>query len=340
MSQSRIHTYTVAVAGTETSFPCPADDTITRAALRAGIALPYECNTGGCGTCKVELVSGTIDSLRPDAPALSERDRAKCRILGCQARPTSDCVIKARLDSAGPPLQPSPMTATLVASRDLTHDIREFDFELSAPAPFLPGQYALVWVPGVALPRPYSMSNIGGTRLWQFQIKRVPGGMVTSVLFDQIDVGASVVIDGPFGHAYLRPESTRDVVCVAGGSGLAPIISIARGMAACASLDARRLHFFYGGRTPVDICGEELLQALPALKHRYTYVPVVSAPDTATDWPGRVGFVHEVVADVLQGTLHVFEYYFAGPPAMALAVQRMLIEAKVPMAQMHFDQFF
>ena len=76
--------FLIRVAGTDIAFPCAASDTITRAALRAGVPLLYECNTGSCGSCKVELVSGGIDSLRPDSPALSERDRGKQRILGCQ----------------------------------------------------------------------------------------------------------------------------------------------------------------------------------------------------------------------------------------------------------------
>src|ERR671934_1077607 len=78
-------------------YSCRADDTLLRAALRAGLGFPYECNTGACGTCKAELVSGQVACLRPDAPGLSERDRARGRVLGCQSRPSSDCAIKVRL---------------------------------------------------------------------------------------------------------------------------------------------------------------------------------------------------------------------------------------------------
>ncbi|HYU80720.1 MAG TPA: 2Fe-2S iron-sulfur cluster binding domain-containing protein, partial [Vicinamibacterales bacterium] len=81
---------TIRLGGTDVAFLCASIDTITRAGLRAGIPMPYECNTGSCGTCKMELVSGEIDSMRPDAPGLADRDRAKRRILGCQARPTRD----------------------------------------------------------------------------------------------------------------------------------------------------------------------------------------------------------------------------------------------------------
>ena len=333
----------VRLTDTDIAFECATSDTITRAGLRAGIALPYECNTGACGTCRMELISGQIESLRPDAPALTDRDRAKRRVLGCQAQPRSDCVIKTRIDPAAAVVRPPRETrATLVSTRDITHDIREFSFELPDRKPFLPGQYALLHVPGVPTVRAYSMSNIDREPLWQFQIKRVPSGVATTVLFDHLAVGAEVVIDGPYGNAYLRIDVPRDIVCIAGGSGIAPIISIARGVADTAALASCKLFVFYGGRHPADICGEVILGALPPLVGRFTYIPVISCPETEEShgWTGLTGFVHEVVGGTLDPPLSEFEYYFAGPPAMTLAVQRMLLNAKVPASQMHFDQFY
>ena len=333
----------VRLADGDTAFPCSPHDTITRAALRAGVALPYECNTGSCGTCKIELVAGEISSLRPDAPGLTDRDRARRRILGCQARPLGDCIVKGRIDpaAAGEP-RPAPHEAALTATCAITHDIREFTFELSAPHTFLPGQYALLHLPGVPTARAYSMSNVPGTRDWQFQIKHVPGGRATGVLFSELRRGDRITIDGPYGHAYLRPGAPRDIVCVAGGSGISPIISIARAIAATPELAGKRLYVLYGGRRPEDICGEDLLRALPQLAGRCTYVPVISCPDddASAAWPGRRGFVHEAIATTVGLPLHAYEYYFAGPPPMTTAVQRLLLEAKVPLQQLHVDQFF
>jgi toluene monooxygenase electron transfer component len=334
---------TIRLKDTDVAFECSPSDTLTRAGLRAGIALPYECNTGSCGTCKMELVSGEIESLRPDAPALADRDRAKHRVLGCQAQPRSDCVIRTRIDPAAAVVRPPTATrGTLARTRDLTHDIREFAFALPTRKPFLPGQYALLHLPGMPTARAYSMSNIDGEPVWEFQIKRVPSGLGTSILFDRLAPGAEIVIDGPYGNAYLRTEVPRDIVAIAGGSGIAPILSIARGVDNAAALASRHLHVFYGGRRPIDICGADVLASLPALAGRFTYTPVISCPEDeqSAGWTGLTGFVHEAVGRVLPGALPEFEYYFAGPPAMTLAVQRMLLEAKVPHAQQHFDQFY
>jgi toluene monooxygenase electron transfer component len=334
---------TIQLANTDVVFECGPTDTITRAGLRAGIALPYECNTGACGTCKMELVSGEIESLRPDAPALGDRDRGKHRVLGCQAQPRGDCVVKVRIDPASAIVWPPRATrATLVSTRDMTHDIREFSFRFPQRKPFLPGQYALLYLPGVPTARAYSMSNIDTDPIWQFQVKRVPAGLGTGVLFDQLAPGAEITIDGPYGNAYLRIGVHRDIVCIAGGSGIAPVISVARGVEDIHSLAGCHIHFFYGGRHPADICGLDMLQALPRLAGRFTYVPVISCPDDkeSQSWTGLTGFVHEAVPRTLGRALPEFEYYFAGPPAMTLAVQRMLLEAKVSMNQVHFDQFF
>jgi toluene monooxygenase electron transfer component len=331
----------IRLQGRDEIFPCDADDTITRAALRAGIALPYDCNTGSCGTCKLELVEGEVISRRPDSPALTDRDRAKRRVLGCQAVPVGDCVIKVRVDAGAPTIVPKQRRATLIHSTPVAREMREFRFRLEAPAPFLPGQYALLYFQGVAAPRAYSMSNAGDDRNWDFVVKRVPGGAATSALFD-LPVDSVITLDGPYGHAYLRDAAERDVVCIAGGSGVGPVLSIARAASATPLLAKRRLFFFYGGRGRCDIAGQRELEALPSLAGRVTYVPVLSAvAETGnTDWQGLTGLVHEAVPQVLEQPLSEYEYYFAGPPAMTLATQRLLLEAKVPLTQMHCDQFF
>ncbi|MBA2690754.1 MAG: 2Fe-2S iron-sulfur cluster binding domain-containing protein [Burkholderiales bacterium] len=336
--------FKIEVVDTQQQFECAAEDTIMRAGLRAGLGMPYECNVGSCGTCKMELVSGEIEPNWPEAPALSDRDRARKRVLGCQAKPLTDCKVKVRLadmyKSAHPP---RPFIGTLKEYRDVTHDIREFHFHAAETHGFLPGQYALLNFPAVAGARAYSMSNIfQGDGNWHFQIRRVPGGKATGALFDQVRVADRVAFDGPYGLAYLRTDSPRDIVCIAGGSGLSPVISIARGVAATPALASRKLHFFYGGRGPADICGEDMLRALPGFGERFIYYPSISLPelDMEKRWSGKVGFVHEHALEVMGKSLAEHEIYFAGPPAMAQAVQRMLIQQKVPLSQVHYDAFY
>ena len=318
------------------------EDTILRAALRAGIGLSYECNSGGCGGCSFELLQGEVEHLWPDAPGLSERDRRRGKHLACQCRALGDVSIKAATaPEYVPPIPPARRRAVLTGVTEITHDLMEFRFRADGPASFLPGQFAMLDLPGVAASRAYSMSNTPNeTGEWHFQIRRVPGGHGTAVLFEALRPGMAVGLDGPYGVAWLRPESPRDLVCVAGGSGLAPMISIARGAAQAGLLETRRLFFFYGARAPHDVCGEAMLAALPGFGERIRYFPVVSSPGGSA-WTGATGFVHAWLPQELPGALADYEFYFAGPPPMTQALQEMLmVDHKVPFGQVHFDRFF
>jgi toluene monooxygenase electron transfer component len=336
--------FKITIADTGQQFDCQPDDTISRAALRAGIGVPYECNVGACGSCKIELLDGEVASNWPEAPALTDRDRARRRVLGCQSRPASDCTVKIRLGNHyASSIRPQRFAAVLTSFHDVTHDIREFRFQPEAPLAFLAGQYALINCAGFNGPRAYSMSNTAHTDgSWHFQIKRVPGGVGSSILFDRLLPGDTVTIDGPYGLAYLRTDSPRDIVCIAGGSGLAPMVSIARGAAVDPAMAGRKVHFFYGGRCARDICGEKMLSALPGFGARFFFHPVVSMPesDSSVPWSGRVGFVHEAVQEVMGQSLGDHEIYFAGPPAMAQAVQQLLAQNAVPREQVHYDAFY
>lgn len=319
-------------------------DTITRAATRAGLGFPYECNVGECGNCRFELIEGEVSYLRQNPPAITERDAERKRYLGCQAMPHGDCTIKVPLrDHYKSKHLPKKTRGVLTEVIDITHDIREFRFQLSEPVKFLAGQYGLISAPGVEGARAYSMSNTGeACEQWHFQIRRVPNGRATGSLFDGMKIGESLDLDGPYGMAYLREDAPRDILCLGGGSGLSPMVSISRAAAHSAALAGQNIYFVYGGRTPRDICGEEFLRELPGFGERIHYTPVISMVDdpASAGWTGKTGFVHDVAEAMFGDKLANFEVYFAGPPLMAQSVTKMLIKAKVPGSQMHFDQFY
>lgn len=328
---------TIHPAGTE--FDCADDDTILRAALRAGHGMPYSCNVGSCGNCRFELVEGAVTHLRADPPAWSERDLKRNRWLGCQARPEGPCTIKFRENADYVARhKPRRRSAELVSVAALTRDISEFAFEVEGPDDFLPGQYALISIPGLDGGRAYSMCNLPGEGVWRFQIKRVPGGGATAYLFDEARPGAKVGLDGPYGTAYLKEDSPRDIILMAGGSGLSPMMSIARGAAAAGLLADREMHFYYGCRSPADLFDETLFGE--ELRSRMSFTAAVSDPCGSDEWSGARGFLHDVVHEARGETLKDHEIYFAGPAIMSAAVQKMAHQAGAPMDQLHFDEFY
>ena len=334
----------ITIPAADTSFEVAEGDTIARAAVRNGLGFPYDCNVGECGNCRFELLEGEIEYLRENPPALNERDIQRKRYLGCQAMPKGACSIKVPLrDQFKSTYLPAQTKGTLTDIIDITYDIREFRFKLDTPNRFLPGQYALISAPGVNGARAYSMCNTtqDGAE-WHFQIRKVPNGAATTAMFDQVKAGDSIGLDGPYGMAYLREDAPRDLLLIAGGSGLSPMVSIARGASESESLKDRQIHFLFGGRTPRDICGEELLKELRGFGKQLHYYPAISMTEdpASAGWAGKTGFINDVASEIFGEDLSQFECYFAGPPAMAQAVMKTLIKGKVPAAQMHFDQFY
>lgn len=335
--------FQIQIDGSNKQFSCQADDTILRAALRAGIGFPYECNVGSCGNCKFELLEGELQNIWPQSPGLSEKDRSKNRWLGCQSQPCANARIKMREMEHYAPIHPPLKTkARFLAKRSITHDLLEFSFECDQALQFSSGQYALIHFDGVTGPRAYSMSQGGTTsKHVEFQVRMIPGGQGTQKLMD-MPIGETVQIDGPYGMAYLREDVQRDILLVGGGSGLAPMISLARGALALPNPGFKKIHFIYGAREARDICGVDMLQALPKWSTMGQYTAVVSnAPlEQALPEGTQRGFVHEAVERMHAQDLSNMEIYFAGPALMAQAMIKLLVELKVPMNQVHFDQFY
>lgn len=336
--------HTISIAGTQRQYACAPGDTLLRSGLRAGFGLPYECNAGSCGTCKIDLLSGELADLYPEAPGIKQRDRDRGRRLACQSVPLRDCTINARLDEAYAPRHvPQRVTAILEGVRSVTHDIREFTFRTGVPALFQAGQYAMLSVSGIRAPRAYSMSNTANEDgVWKFMVRRTSGGAMSSALFD-LDLRAAAELDGPYGLAFLREDSERDIVCVAGGSGIAPMISILHAAAVHERWRDLGTWLFYGGRGPTDVPAVTEVLGKDMLGSRLEWHPVISVPTLAdgTDWGGEYGFVHELLPRKLPGSLANYEYYIAGPPPMIEATVGLLIaEHKVPQAQLHYDRFF
>lgn len=321
-------------------------DNLLRSALRQGLGFPYECTSGGCGSCQFELVKGEVACTWDGAPGLTPDARRAGRHLACQSRILSDCEIKVRLKPQYVvPVQPSARTVRYVGRRPLTADMAEYTFKESGAALFLPGQYALLSLPGVTGDRAYSMSNLPNSDgVWSFIIKRVPNGQGSGCVECTLQVGDELTLDGPYGIAHLRPEIRRDIICVGGGSGLSPMKSILSAAVREPRLSNRNLWLFYGGRTPSDICIDRMLEEDPSVKSRVKVVTAISSADKTSGWMGKTGFIHAVLDEVL-GTQEGLsaadcEYYFCGPPPMTDAVQKMLmIGRKVPSQQLHFDRF-
>lgn len=321
------------------SIVCAPGQTVLAAALTAGIDLPYECASGNCGSCRARLLAGAVTSRWADAPGLSERDRRKGdRILCCQSIAQGDCVIQARPGDALPPIPPAPLQARVSSLSSLNRDVVHLVLDAEGGVDFLPGQFMLFALQRGIGRRAYSMSNLpnGAGRL-EFIVKRKPGGLASGFLFDELKVGDRLDLEGPYGRAWLREDSPRDIVLLAGGSGLAPIWSIAQ--AALQRSPQRRLRLYFGVNRGDDLFWltefEQAREAHPGLEiHLVLMHP--SSQDPAGCRQGAVGDV--MGRDVHD--LHSRDLYMAGPPGLVDHVMRELVATGRAQAdRVFFDRF-
>jgi CDP-4-dehydro-6-deoxyglucose reductase/ferredoxin-NAD(P)+ reductase (naphthalene dioxygenase ferredoxin-specific) len=326
----------IQLEGHDTPVPVEAGDTILDSLLRAGVGFPFSCQAGNCGTCKCELVSGDVLELEHSEHALSPEERAKGVILACRTQVWDDTVIR-RLDAEELVLHPSRvMRCRVVEVEDLTHDIKGVRLAVEAGGPFLfsAGQYAQVeFAPGLS--RHYSMANTPDDTELVFHIRRMPGGRTSGYVAGQLKAGDKVKVSGPLGVAYLRDNHTGPVLLVAGGSGLAPVQSIAttllaRGYPAPVTL-------YFGVRSERDLYHEPLLRALAAKHANFSYHVVLSEQKGSSG--RRYGLVHEAVAADLKDP-EEWMAYLAGPPVMVEAAQKLLAERGLPQRRVHADAFY
>ncbi len=287
-------------------------ETLLDAALRAGVALPYSCQAGNCGTCKCEYLSGEIFELEHSEHALKAEERARNVILACRTQVWGDVAVR-RIEAEELVLHPSRvMRCRVTALERLTHDIREVRLSIESGGPLnMPGEAVLV-----------------------FQIRHMPRGRTSSFVAEHLKIGEGVRVSGPLGVSYLRDKHIGPVLLIAGGSGLAPIGSILRSVLARGYGEAVGLYF--GVRTERDIYHEPLLKDLATRHANFRYQVVLSEQ---RDTERRVGFVHEAVAtDISDFT--GYKAYLAGPPPMVEAVTEMLLAKGLPQRDIHADAFY
>ena len=329
-------------------FECAPGQKILHAALERGVDLPYECATGTCGTCKARLTTGRTESEWPEAPG-GKNLKPGLEILTCQSIAHDDCALEIPVLKTSDAPAPRALTGVVGGLRPLTHDVVAFDLALDAPIDFDAGQFALLTVPGIAGARAYSMVNYArATDRLSFVVKKKPGGIVSDWLFGPGVDGERLTVFGPLGHATFRPPLERHVLCIAGGSGIAGMMSILTFACEASHFAAWDGHVFFGVRTERDAFFLDELEAFRARYPSRLTVTVALSDEDVPDalrsaYPGLTfarGFVHAVAGEAMKGRFAAIRAYVAGPPPMVDASLRLLLrEARLPPADIRYDKF-
>jgi ferredoxin-NAD(P)+ reductase (naphthalene dioxygenase ferredoxin-specific) len=296
------------------------------------IPISYSCMSGRCGTCRCKVIKGAVQHSGPEAgrPQLE----ADPYVLACQSVLTESCTIEIP-DMDEVVTHPAKIIkGTVVAIEELTHDIRRVRARPAKPLEFSPGQYAtLQFTPDHI--RPYSWAGLPSDEEMEFQIRQVPGGRVTEYVFTKLAVGDAIRVSGPLGTAYLRKKHEGPILCVGGGTGIAPVLSIVRG-----AIDAgmkNPVHLYFGVRSQEDLYDADRLTKLAA-EHGSMKVNIVVATGPVES-AQRSGLVTDAIKNDFPN-LKDFCAYFCGAPAMVEALNSLAIELGMGASKIHADAFY
>ena len=302
-------------------------------ALRAAqVPMSYSCLSGRCGICRCRILDGEVlDGGCEQQRPLDGLDGA---ILACQTYVTEPCAIEVPTTEEAVVHKPWIVKAKVVAIEPLAPDIRRLLLKPLKPISFSPGQYVQIsFAPGYS--RPYSMAGLPSDLVLEFHVKLAHKGLVSTYIDQQLQIGDVVKVSGPLGAAYLRQQHAGPVLCVAGGTGLAPILSVVRGAVAAGMRN--RIHLYFGLRSQQELYGlawiEQLRSVHPALK---VHVVVASGADPATQ---RRGLVTQAITQD-HASLRGWRAYLCGSPPMVESTTLVALDKGIDAAHIYADAFY
>lgn len=297
-------------------FEAAADQTVLEAALAAGLLLPHSCRDGACGACKGKVLEGVVDQGRHSDGALTAAERAEGYALFCCAKPLSDLTVQARNVTRADDIPVKKLPSRVQKLQRLADDVMLIDLKLPASEnfQFRAGQYIDILLAD-GQRRSFSIANAphDGGHL-ELHVRRIDGGRFTAHVFEAMKDKEILRFEGPHGSFWLREDSARPIVMVAGGTGFAPIKGIIE-HAIHIGL-TRPITLYWGARTRGGLYMDALARSWEAALPGLRYVPVLS--DEV--WDGRQGLVHQAVLDDC-ADLSGHEVYVCGAPVMVDAAR-------------------
>jgi len=311
-----------------------------------GIFIPSACGgRGSCGACKVKVLSDIGPHLPTETPWLDKKEIDDNVRLSCQVKVKQDLQIEIPEEL----FNVRQYQATVEKITDVTHDIKEVYLALpeGEEVSFVCGQYGQFEAPPyekVRTPtqRAYSMSSAPSDRNHlEFLIRLVPGGIVTTYVHEHLKEGEKINVVGPFGDFNVK-DTDATMICVAGGSGMAPFKSIFNHMIGTGEIDTREIWYFFGARTKRDLFYLDWLNELADKHEPFHFVAALSEPQPEDDWEGETGLITDVLGNYLSGQIDrtkPLEGYLCGSPGMLDACMAVMRKYEMSDDKIYFDKF-
>ncbi|MGI6707171.1 MAG: NADH:ubiquinone reductase (Na(+)-transporting) subunit F [Clostridia bacterium] len=305
------------------------------------IFIPSACGgRGSCGLCKIQVTAGAGPLLPTEVPYLTPEEIQEGVRLACQVKVREDLevTIPEELFSI------REYVATVTSIRDLTHDIKGLRIRLpeGEAIHFRAGQYVQIRTPLYGnveeeVYRAYSLASSEKVHdEIELIIRRVPHGICTTYVFDYLKEGDPIVFNGPYGDFYLR-DTDKEIIFMAGGSGLAPIKSMLYKMREDGI--ERKATFFFGCVAKRDLYHLEEMMQLEKELADFRFIPALSNPRPEDEWDGETGLITEVVDRYIPERTDA-EAYLCGSPGMIDACLEVLHRKGIGDDSIFFDKFW
>ena len=316
-----------------------AGETILDAALRQGLMLPYGFRDGACGSCRGKVLAGQVDHGKAQIDTLSEADRSAGWALFCCARAQGDLIIESKELRSTQEVPVKTLPARVQKLTRAAHDVMIVELKLPATErlQFFAGQYIEILLKE-GRRRAFSLANAPhDDACLQLHIRHVPGGMFTDHVFKTMKERDILRLNGPHGNFFLREDSAKPILLVAGGTGFAPIKAIVEH--AIAENSTRSMDVYWGGRERVDLYLLPVVERWVLEQPSIHFVPVLSDTPQCEKWSGRIGFVHAAAMQDFPD-LSGHQVYVCGSPAMVAAARRDFVGyCKLPENEFFADSF-
>ncbi|KXW55948.1 CDP-6-deoxy-delta-3,4-glucoseen reductase [Ferrovum sp. PN-J185] len=294
-------------------FQCDSEDTILEGAQKEGFILPFGCRSGACGSCKGKVIDGSVDRGEYQSSALTDEEVGEGYALLCCAKPITDITVEIRQVNGLKDIQVKKLPCRVESIEKPNHDVAILKLKLPAQEKFefLAGQY-IDFLLKDGKKRSFSMANAPHeTGMIELHIRNYPGGSFSQYVFNELKEKTILRFEGPLGTFFLREDSDKPIIFMAGATGFAPIKGIIES-ARHKGID-RPMVLYWGVRTKADLYYYDLAQSW--VNDRFTFIPVLSEPLLEDQWQGRTGLVHEaILADYAD--LSGYQVYACGAPIM------------------------
>jgi Na+-transporting NADH:ubiquinone oxidoreductase subunit F len=339
-------TVTIDINGGKKRLPVKGGANLLQSLAGQSIFVPSACGgRGSCGACKCAVTTDVGPILPTELPYLSETEKSANVRLACQIKLKADIAIEIPEEL----FYVKRFEATVERIRDLTYDIKEVSYALVDPPKieFKPGQYVQIVVPPYGdspeeVQRAYSMSSRpSDSGRIELLIRLVPGGIATTWVHKELKERQKARLVGPFGEFGVK-DTPATMLCVAGGSGMAPFWSMLRHMKESGAYPEKDIWYFFGARGTKDMFFLDELWALESGWPRFHFVPALSQPEAGEEWKGETGLITDVLDRFLREKIPKekgLEGYLCGSPGMINACISVMEKNGIPLKDIFFDKF-